>query len=81
MKNSELKFFVNEQKHLKVCVGSISHYMQSYRFGISVDARLFHDGEEFGFIYFSISILVELIDHGLKLVVTQVLLHFSGYSS
>ena len=46
----------------------------------SVDAGLLHYSEEFIFIYFTVTILVELIYHGLQLIVWQIFAEFSGYT-
>ncbi len=44
----------------------------------SVDARLLHDVEELLLVDLSVPVLVELVYHGLKLVVAQVLAEFAG---
>ena len=48
---------------------------------VSVDACLFHDGQELSLAYLAVTVLVELVDHGLELIVAQVLLHFPGNST
>ena len=53
----------------------------SHSVGISVDARLLHDGQELSLTYLTISVLVELIDHRLELVIRKVLLHLAGNSA
>ena len=47
----------------------------------SVDAGLFHNAEEFVFTDLAVSIFVKLVDHGLELVVTQVLAEFTRNST
>ena len=48
---------------------------------VSVDACLFHDGQELSFTYLTITVLIELIDHSLELIIAQVLLHLSSNST
>jgi hypothetical protein len=47
----------------------------------SVDAGLLHDIEEFLFVDLTVTILVELVNHGLELIVTQVFSKLAGNSA
>ena len=47
----------------------------------SIYASLFHNIEELLLVDFSISILVELVDHGLQFIIAEVFAQFSGDSS
>ena len=47
----------------------------------SIDRRLFHDAHELVQINRAIPILIELIDHGLQLLVTQLLTQLACHSS
>ena len=42
---------------------------------------MFHNGEELSLVDLAVTILVELVDHGLQLVVVEVLLHLAGHTA